>query len=38
MVEWPVVEEESRLEELADKFEDLVEGHLKGLAQGDGLK
>ena len=29
MVEWPVVEEESRLEELADKFEDLVEGALE---------
>ena len=29
MVEWPVIEEESRLEDLAGKFESLVEGALE---------
>ena len=29
MVEWPVIDEESRLEELAGKFESLVEGALE---------
>ena len=29
MIEWPVIEEDSRLEELADRFESLVEGELE---------
>ena len=29
MVEWPVIDEDSRLEELAEKFESLVEGALE---------
>ena len=39
MVEWPVIEEESRLEDLAGKFESLVEGALeRALPKETGLK
>ena len=35
MVEWPVIDEDSRLEDLAERFESLVEGALEKLAQRD---